>query len=405
MEQEVGRGAISQKSTATLKLNVTNLSDGYHRNAGEGEPMKSATSIALNTDELGSSSSESGIYFTPHLEPATSETAGFSEQTDIQSAKTVGSGARNYERAKSSEDDAMQEVESFLDSIIPIGRGASLGNGRDSAEAFVNSPSEMHDSDHMEVVEDDPQRRRESQIWEGAFDNTPRTSRKRKRAERHEQDDPASGRSTESPSTDSVQSDDEIIPGTLAFSFGPPNPTILTLTFEINKEQAAAAARWTLRTKHTEISDNPRQWNAHLQCISRSKLHALKENLALAASPTTAVVNSNEIYPSPDSDWSHLEPFSVWVEFNESSWTPSDLENQNSALNITDSIKPGSNELNIVSLTDISDFAFIVRTSTPSAAQRQETLANKQKEKSWDNLRSLGRGLVARLPSAPFTAL
>ncbi len=100
--------------------------------------MKSTTSIALNTstDELGSSSSESGIYFTPHLEPATSETAGFSEQSDIQSAKMIGSDAHNYERAKSSEDDAMQEVESFLDSIIPIGHGASLGDGRDSAEAL-----------------------------------------------------------------------------------------------------------------------------------------------------------------------------------------------------------------------------------------------------------------------------
>lgn len=182
----------------------------------------------------------------------------------MQSTDAKGAVAGNYDEisSKSNDDSTMQAVESFLDSIIP---STSL-LADDGDDAFVKSPSEMYASDQMDVDvvegDDDLLRRRESQIWEGAFDNSPRTSRKRKRAERRreeeeEEEAPDFERSTESPSTDTIPSEDDhetFIPGALAFSFGPSSPTILTLTFDIDDEQAAAAERWTSRTAYTEIS-------------------------------------------------------------------------------------------------------------------------------------------------------
>lgn len=164
---------------------------------------------------------------------------------DLEHAVTQSS--KPDETTKSS-NGAMHEVDSFLNSI-DIVPSDSFAEGIN--QTLVASPSDMHESDNMDI-EDDSLRRRESQIWEGTFDNTPRTSsRKRKRAERRERGS-VSGRSTESPSTDSVRSDNDIIPGALAFCFGPRNPTILTLAFDIDEEQAAAAARWNLHSTDSE---------------------------------------------------------------------------------------------------------------------------------------------------------
>lgn len=72
-------------------------------------------------------------------------------------------------------------------------------------------------------------------------------------------------------------------------------------------------------------STDPRQLvNAHLQCIAKSKLPILRENLESAVSPTTNM-DLNDQLTAMGSDWSLLEECSVWAECNESSWTPTDL--------------------------------------------------------------------------------
>ncbi|KLO11433.1 hypothetical protein SCHPADRAFT_472302 [Schizopora paradoxa] len=314
------------------------------------------------------------------------------EQVVPQSTNT-NDGVDHNEVPKSS-DGAMQEVDSFLNTIgvAPSDLFANV-----IAQDIVNSPSEMHDSDHHMDVEDDLQRRRESQIWEGTFDNSPRKSRKRKRTE-HQEGNSASGRSTESPSTDFSQSNSDIVPGTLAYDFGLANPGILTLTFDIDEEQAAAAARWNLISDANEFSEAQQQINVNLECIERRKLSVIRENLNPVASPTTNVdLDDQSITLGSGSDWSMLEEYSVWVECDDCSWTPIDLASQHSALNITGCIKSGKNEVKIISLADISGFAFAVYTSVPSEDLRRKHQAKKQTETIWDKLRDMARGVGAKL--------
>ncbi|KAH8112750.1 hypothetical protein DFH11DRAFT_1606878, partial [Phellopilus nigrolimitatus] len=251
----------------------------------------------------------------------------------------------------------MEEAESFLDAL----KGEVLPT-EILTEGLTRSPEEIEEEMDVETPAanltgqtngrfETHHSRRESQIWEGSFVESPRKSI-RSRTLSKEVDDPSV--------LEKMQLDrDELGPASLVPIKSSPGLWVVERgrTFNVSQEMADAAKSWYEGPKDLTSA-------THLKislCCYPADAFPTSKNFDTTDSHILGDAQSLE------AAWSFTT--CLCIEIGDRVWSPFDLSSQTGPIDISTSIKMGKNEIRVIQLTDLSKLTFVVCASHPSASE------------------------------------